>query len=136
MDGQNDPEAVLSISPMSTAENADKTADAERDSRDKPATGSLVETYRAWRYFFWLLGVILLVVGFYAEENWRGPRAWENYQRARAAKGEILKASAFIPPLVPDGQNFATAPSVPALFNIRSRPFASRFDDATGWMKS
>ena len=33
--------------------------------------------FRSWRYFFWLLGLCLLVALFYAEENWRGERAWE-----------------------------------------------------------
>lgn len=54
----------------------------------------------------------VLVVGFYAEENWRGRHAWENYRHEWEAKGEKFDFAAFAPPLVPDDQNFAMAPIV------------------------
>ena len=56
--------------------------------------------------------LIALVVTFYAEENWRGKRAWENFRREWEAKGEKFELSAFAPPAVPDEQNFALAPVV------------------------
>ena len=56
--------------------------------------------------------LIALMVTFYAEENWRGKRAWENYRREWEAKGEKFELSAFAPPAVPDEQNFALAPVV------------------------
>jgi hypothetical protein len=56
--------------------------------------------------------LIALVVTFYAEENWRGKRAWENFRREWEAKGEKFELSAFAPPAVPDEQNFAMAPMV------------------------
>ena len=54
----------------------------------------------------------VLAVTFYAEENWRGRRAWENYRREWEAKGEKFELSAFAPPAVADEQNFALAPIV------------------------
>jgi hypothetical protein len=54
-------------------------------------------------------GFTLLVAIFYAEENWRGQRAWENCKRQLEAKGETLDSNAYIPPPVPDDQNFFKA---------------------------
>lgn len=45
---------------------------------------------------------------FYTEENWRGKRAWENCKRELEAKGAALDWNKFIPPPVPDDQNFFT----------------------------
>ena len=46
---------------------------------------------------------------FYTEENWRGKRAWESCKRELEAKGTVLDWSAYIPPPVPDDQNFFKA---------------------------
>jgi hypothetical protein len=46
---------------------------------------------------------------FYAEEDWRGKRAWEKCKRELEAKGIVLDWDKFIPPSVPDDQNFFTA---------------------------
>lgn len=51
-----------------------------------------------------------LIALFYTEEDWRGKRAWENYRRVWEAKGEKFDWQAFVPPSVPDDQNFFTAP--------------------------
>ena len=51
-----------------------------------------------------------LIAVFYAEEDWRGKRAWENYKHEWEAKGEKFDWQAFVPPPVPDEQNFFTAP--------------------------
>ena len=61
----------------------------------------------------WLLFVSILlgwVALFYLEENWRGQRAWEQYRHELEAAGEHLDFAAFIPPPVPDDQNFAMSP--------------------------
>lgn len=54
------------------------------------------------------LGTLIAV--FYAVENWRGRHAWEQVKRELEAKGERLDLAAFIPPPIPDEQNFAMAP--------------------------
>ncbi len=52
-----------------------------------------------------------LIAIFYTEEDWRGKRAWENCKRELEAKGMVLDWDKFIPPPVPDDQNFFTASS-------------------------
>ena len=106
------------------------------DGPPKPPPGSLREAYRAWRHFFWLLGVIIAVALFYAEENWRGPHAWEKYAQARAAKGDVLKASAFVPPVVLEEENFVAAPAVSPLFRMGRQAHAPRFDAASAALKT
>ena len=69
-----------------------------------------------WRLLFIFLGLIGLVVLFYAEEDLRGWRAWENCKHELAAKGEVLDWNAYIPPPVPDDQNFFKAPNMSEWF--------------------
>jgi hypothetical protein len=64
------------------------------------------------RYLYALPGVAVLVALFYAEEDWRGKRDWEQYKRAAEAKGERFELSSYQPPSVPDDQNFVFAPIV------------------------
>jgi hypothetical protein len=61
--------------------------------------------------------VATLIAVFYAEEDWRGKRAWDNYRRELEAKGEKLDWRAFVPPAVPDDQNFFTAPIFTNILN-------------------
>ncbi|HTX21471.1 MAG TPA: hypothetical protein VMD27_06410 [Candidatus Aquilonibacter sp.] len=51
-----------------------------------------------------------LLAIFYTEEDWRGKHDWETYKHQLEAKGEKLDWQAFVPPAVPDDQNFFTAP--------------------------
>jgi len=75
------------------------------------------------RFFRWLFSwrtikrllfaagcLLVLTVLAYIEENWRGKHAWEKYKREWEAKGERFDFKSFIPPQIPDGQNFALAP--------------------------
>jgi hypothetical protein len=57
-----------------------------------------------------------LVAVLYAEEDWRGKRAWENCKHELEAKGAVLDWDKFIPPTVPDDQNFFKAPKMEAWF--------------------
>ena len=76
---------------------------------------------RGWRILRRLLlaAAILatLLAAFYAEEDWRGKRAWENYKREWEAKGEKLDWQAYVPPSVPNDQNFFTAPIFTNMLN-------------------
>jgi hypothetical protein len=69
---------------------------------------------RGWRVLRRILiGLAILatlIAILYAEEDWRGKRAWENFKHEWEAKGEKFDWEAFVPPTVPDGQNFFTAP--------------------------
>ena len=67
-----------------------------------------------------LIGLAILatlVAALVTEENWRGKRAWENYKREWEAKGEKFDWQAFVPPSVPNDQNFFTAPIFTNILN-------------------
>ena len=53
-----------------------------------------------------------LVALFYAEEDWRGWRAWSQFKRNWERQGGELSLAGVIPPAVPEDQNFALAPVV------------------------
>src|SRR5262245_51343340 len=71
------------------------------------------------RYLFALACLITLLALYYAEENWRGRRAWNAYRKELEARGQILDLRAFIPQPVPDEQNFAATPFVRSWFEKR-----------------
>ena len=79
-----------------------------------------------WRLLRWaLIGLAVLVTlaaVLVTEENWRGKRAWENYKHDAAARGERLDIAAFVPPPVPDDQNFFAAPVVADAWKHLQRP--------------
>jgi hypothetical protein len=64
------------------------------------------------RFLFGLACFVTLVALFYAEENWRGKHDWGNYKREWQTRGEKFDFKDFVPPPVPDDQNFAMAPIV------------------------
>ena len=67
----------------------------------------------------WVMAVAslaVLVAVFYAEEDWRGQRAWKNCQHEFEAKGMVMDWNKYIPPLVPDDQNFFAAPKMQEWF--------------------
>jgi hypothetical protein len=59
-----------------------------------------------------LAGLAVLVILFYAEEDWRGWHAWQKFKREWEAKGEKFDMAGVTPPPVPDNQNFALTPIV------------------------
>jgi hypothetical protein len=61
-----------------------------------------------------LAGLIALV---YAEEDIRAKLVWSLFKSHWEAKGEKFDFAAFIPPTVPDEQNFATAPVVATTYS-------------------
>jgi hypothetical protein len=70
-----------------------------------------------WRWlFFPLVCLVTLIALIIAEENLRGKLAWERCKRALEAQGEHLDMAWFIPPPVPDDQNFAMFPPLKLLF--------------------
>ena len=96
-------------------------------SAEKPGIWQRSPIIRFFRWLFtWrtirrcILSVACLtafITLFYIEENWRGRRAWENYRREWEAKGERFEMADFIPPPVPDDQNFAMTPFLAILFD-------------------
>lgn len=63
-----------------------------------------------------LAWVVTLIALLYGEENWRGRRTWEKYRQELEAQGAQLDLQAFIPPPIPDDQNFAATPFVMSWF--------------------
>jgi hypothetical protein len=55
---------------------------------------------------------------FYAEENFRGKRVWDQYRAELEAQGVQLDFETFVPPPVPDEKNFAMTPLLAPLFDI------------------
>ena len=76
---------------------------------------------------FVLVCLFTLLALFYAEENWRGRRAWNRYRQELEAHGEQVDYRAFVPQSVPDEQNFAATPFVRSWF-VRGNPGSSDFD--------
>lgn len=74
-------------------------------------------TWLLQRRFFVLACLVTLVALFYAEENWRGKRAWDNCRHEWEAKCEKFDFKDFIPPPVLDEQNFALTPIVASCYN-------------------
>lgn len=73
---------------------------------------------KGWRWTtLRLAGFAVLIVAFYTEEYVRGRWAWEHFRREWEAKGEKFDFKAFIPPLVPDEQNFALTPIVASCYS-------------------
>jgi|GEM_PF-6898514 len=68
---------------------------------------------------------------YYAEENWRGKRAWENYRRQQEANGVRFDLAAYVPSAVPDGQNFAMTPFLAPMFDYE--PGTQRRRDTNGF---
>lgn len=81
------------------------------------------QTNTSWRILRRILiGLAIfftLVAAFYTEEDWRGKRAWEQCKRELEAKGVVLDWAAYIPPPVPDAQNFFNAPRMQEWFEGR-----------------
>ncbi len=63
-----------------------------------------------------LILFIALIVAFYAEKNWRGQRAWAAYRTDAERRGVKLDLKDFLPPPVPDAENFAAIPIFEEIF--------------------
>jgi hypothetical protein len=74
------------------------------------------------RYLFCLACLVTLVALLYAEEDWRGKHAWDNFKSEWEAKGEKFDLKDFVPPPVPDDQNFAMTPFLAPMFDFNPKP--------------
>ncbi len=96
---------------------------------DTPTPPTAWERTTTRRFFRWLFRwqtvrhtlivlawVVTLIALLYGEENWRGRRTWNTYRQELEATGAQLDLQAFIPPPIPDEQNFAATPFVESWF--------------------
>jgi hypothetical protein len=90
-----------------------------------------------WRNFrkvlFGVFCLITLVALFWAEENWRGHRAWENFKREYEAKGEKFDLASFVPPPVPDDQNLAMTPLLRTPYDFTSGTNGVHWNDTNAY---
>ena len=92
----------------------------------------------AKKLLFVAVCLLTLIALFYAEENWRGKHDWEKYKREWEAKGEKFDFASFVPPPVPDDQNFAMTPLLAPLFDFNPEPLQSgqsRWRDTNGYAR-
>jgi len=115
------------------------------------STPATTESSRVGRRFGWFMSwrtpghilanlavFVTLLVLFYAEEDWRGKHDWEVCKCQLEANGVELDWHKFVPPPVPDDQNFAMTPFLAPLFDFNPRPFLrgqSPWRDQEGWAR-
>lgn len=68
------------------------------------------------RWFFCLAAFVTLTALFYAEEDWRGKRAWAETKAELQAMGLNQDWEDYIPPPVPDDQNIFKVPKMQERF--------------------
>ncbi len=76
-----------------------------------------------------MLGLVILAALLYAEENWWGKHAWQNFKREWEAQGVRFDLASIIPPTVPDDQNFAATPLLAGLFGPHDKEARRRLEE-------
>lgn len=75
---------------------------------------------RTLRILVWLVVcAATLLAAVYVAINWRGRQAWNRMQRELQSAGERVDLAAYVPPPVPDEQNFAMTPFLAPLFDFQ-----------------
>jgi hypothetical protein len=70
--------------------------------------------------------LIFFVLGLCAEENWRAKRKLSRCENELKARGENLDLASFIPPPVPDAENFAMASLLAPVFKATGEETAQK----------
>ena len=87
------------------------------------------------RTLFGLACFVTLIALIYAEEDVRGKWAWNNFKREWEAKGEKFDLASFIPPTVPDDQNFAMTPLLRPILDYSHSTNGVRWRDTNGYAR-
>lgn len=88
------------------------------------------------RLLFALACFVTLIALIYAEEDFRGKWAWNNFKREWEAKGEKFDLASFIPPPVPDEQNFAMTPLFRPVLDYYRSTNGVRWNDTNGYARA
>src|SRR5579871_170931 len=92
-------------------------------------------SWRTIRRALITLAVLITVVALaWTEENVRGKWAWNRYKSQLEAKGEKLDFKDFVPPKVPDDQNFAMTPMLAGMYDFSKGP--RPWDDTNVWHRA
>lgn len=89
--------------------------------------GRLFSRRNIARGLFAVACLATLIALLYAEENWRGRKAWEEAKSRLQAKGRVFDWAAYIPAPVPDDQNVFRAPGMESFIKDRSNTFSPHF---------
>jgi len=84
------------------------------------------------RFLLSVASLATLIAIFYTEEDWRGKHAWEQHVSEHATRGEKLDLSAFIPPAVPDDQNFCACPLLRPIMDLNMVQRQAIWSDTNG----
>lgn len=82
--------------------------------------GKIMKSKWLKRGLWALVWVVSLGSLFYAEENWRGAKAWKAYEAELRAKGEPLTIQEMLPERPPDDLNMAMAPVFAGMFDFKT----------------
>lgn len=82
-----------------------------------------------------VLILITVVTSFYVIENWRGSYALKQYRANAERRGARFDFNAFIPPPVPDEQNFAMTPLLKPLLDYDRSTQPVTWRDSNGWQR-
>jgi hypothetical protein len=91
-------------------------------------------THKTFRRFVLIVAfLVLLVAGFYLEEDVKGKLEWSQFKRAEEANGEKFAWSEFVPAPVPDDQNFAMTPLLRAALDYTQTTNGLKWHDTNAW---
>ncbi len=84
------------------------------------------------RFLFVVVCLVTLIALTYAEENWRGKRAWQRHRQECEAKGEKFSLASLVPPPVPNERNFALTPLLKPATDFTQGPNGTVWHDTNG----
>lgn len=84
------------------------------------------------RFLTAAVGLLLLLVAVYGEENWRGRHAWQAHARGIEARGEHFSLTELAPPAVSEEKNMALAPLLKPLLDYSHGPTGIIWGDTNG----
>ena len=98
-----------------------------------PAENQQKRRPKKWVVILTMVFLPALVCLFYLEEDVRGKWGWSKFRHAEEAKGEKFAVSDFVPPPVPDDQNFALCPLLRSIFDYTHGTNGPIWRDTNAW---
>ncbi|MCE9610283.1 MAG: hypothetical protein K8R23_08835 [Chthoniobacter sp.] len=95
------------------------------------ALRSLADWFRSHPLTSGFLALVVFAVGAHLFANWRAEVRWQRYCTEARARGVKLTLAEFVPPEIPDAENFAALPMFKAIFQPGAKD-PMRLPDASG----